>query len=195
MKNIILSAMATASLLASPSVMASEAYITATGGLPYSFTGTFDVFKGINIVGCNVVLTVTGPDGTGDGKHAATPPRASHVDIASIGSSNVTLSFSGGTPAACAAGVQYVGFSSVSYTPTAYNNGVLTFHNLNLNTPLTPNGCYGDLPLTWDGVKLSASGTLPDRANPGVGPDCHFTGDLYADDTSTLFSVSGDFDH
>lgn len=202
MKNIIMAAMASASLLVSPAAMASEPYISASEPHPFVFTGTFDVVKSIPISACEVVFKILGPDDSTDNvafpKHARYLPWNApnstgyyHTDVNNMEDGDISLAFSNGDPNLCEPGVVYI-----SYDHATYVGGVFTLHDVYIDTPLTPGGCRGDLPMTWSqsGQTLTASGSLPDAVAPGIGLPCIFSGVLHAQQT-TIFSSPGDPNH
>ncbi|HET6537588.1 MAG TPA: hypothetical protein VFG34_05680 [Sphingopyxis sp.] len=207
MKNIIMAAMASASLFVSPLAMATEPYVASNLPHPFEFSGSFDVVKSIPIFGCQVEFKILSPNDSYDGKHAATlpwnPPLSAgeyHTDISNMKNGDISLSFSNGSPPVCAPGVVYRSFSHASYVSTGYNQGIFTLHDVYIETPLTPVGCKGDLSLIWNGgaqtLTAPPGSSIPDVTNPSTGLPCQFSGVLNVTlPREVVFSAPGDANH
>ena len=189
MKKFLLGAVAAASVVLSPVAMASSPYIAATGGLPVTFTGSFNVFKGISITNCAVTFVLNGPNNAGDG-HIPSP----HTDLSNAYVQSLALA--GGSPPLCGPGVVYVSSGAVEYASTNTNGlaGVLTVRNLLIDTPLTPGGCFDDIQAVWnEGEQTLTFGGLLDPFDPATAP-CNFVGTLIPD-RYVDFSAPGDAGH
>jgi hypothetical protein len=186
MKNKILALIASSALMVPYSAIASHAYISPAATPSIVFTGLADVQKGLTITGCDVTLTLSGPENAPDG-HSV-----SHTDFTNL---TPTLQLANGTLGLCSHPALYV-MSIGSTSLTA--GGAFKLNNVQIHT-ITGAGCEGDLDATWSGGSLVFSGSLPE-ANPsltGNAPDgnpCVFTGAI-TPSVSVAMSAPGDSGH
>lgn len=174
-----------AALLVSQAASASD-YIIPNA--PFTFEGSVNVNKGIPLT-CDVVLTVSGPNDSGDSS-----PAFNHTDLANA---TIDIVLDGGFLGLCASViVDPVTGSDISYTRTNDTSGTFALTNVFVDTP-TPGDCLGTITANWSQgtpSTLSVSGTLP-PATPGTA-NCTMSGTLQLTSPSGGdVRDSGDSDH
>lgn len=123
--------------------MATDPYISVTGGMPVTFSGSMDINMNGFPVSCQADLILSDQNDVLDMLHASGIPH--HTDMRRV---NRDMIFSGESPSICIDSILLTAVTSMNYISTNASPGKLgdvTLYSKDFTSSFNGSGCIGDL--------------------------------------------------